>query len=166
MGSSKNLYYVHPRALSSCKSSALSARVNGPWKENGASGPIDFFCKMADKNIASVHHGDDSTAKELGRSKLLRSIRIKFVSFDFPGCDSFVLRDTIPEVFQIRSTGLSVALELILGVLALSVLRFFENTLEKILGFSPLLQYSRGARYIPLLCVSRVYSMTPGNVKG
>ena len=42
MGSSKSLYYVHPGGLSSCKSSALRAWVNGPWKENGASGPIDW----------------------------------------------------------------------------------------------------------------------------
>lgn len=50
----------------------------------------------------------------------------------FPVATRSFLGDTILGVFRTQSTGLSVALELILGVLALSVLRFFKNTLEQI----------------------------------
>ncbi|GMG04758.1 unnamed protein product [Aspergillus oryzae] len=41
-GNSKTCYFVHPGALSGCHTSALNARINGPWKENGADGPIDW----------------------------------------------------------------------------------------------------------------------------
>lgn len=33
---------MHPGALSWCNTSALNARVSGPWKENGAGGPFDW----------------------------------------------------------------------------------------------------------------------------
>ncbi|KAK6828808.1 hypothetical protein RU639_003312 [Aspergillus parasiticus] len=41
-GNNKTCYFVHPGALSGCHTSALNARVNGPWKENGGDGPIDW----------------------------------------------------------------------------------------------------------------------------
>ncbi|KAE8397485.1 hypothetical protein BDV37DRAFT_276893 [Aspergillus pseudonomiae] len=42
VGSGERSYFVHPAALSWCNTSALNARVSGPWMENGASGPIDW----------------------------------------------------------------------------------------------------------------------------
>ncbi|KAE8406231.1 hypothetical protein BDV37DRAFT_270132 [Aspergillus pseudonomiae] len=42
VGSGKRSYFVHPGALSWCNTSALNARVSGPWKENGAGGPFDW----------------------------------------------------------------------------------------------------------------------------
>ncbi|KAE8387265.1 hypothetical protein BDV23DRAFT_186525 [Aspergillus alliaceus] len=42
VGSSKKPYFVHPGALSWCNTSALNARINGPWRENGANEPIDW----------------------------------------------------------------------------------------------------------------------------
>lgn len=42
VGSEKTLYYIHPGVLSSCGSPALKARIDGPWKTNGASGIIDW----------------------------------------------------------------------------------------------------------------------------
>ncbi|RAK98723.1 uncharacterized protein BO80DRAFT_503765 [Aspergillus ibericus CBS 121593] len=41
VGSNKKLYYVHPKALSSSSSSALHARVTGPWMNCG-DGEIDW----------------------------------------------------------------------------------------------------------------------------
>ncbi|KAL3257019.1 hypothetical protein ABHI18_007133 [Aspergillus niger] len=42
VGSAKSTYFVHPGALSWCNKSALSARIDGPWKQNGADSPIDW----------------------------------------------------------------------------------------------------------------------------
>ncbi|KAL7658042.1 hypothetical protein ACMYSQ_004183 [Aspergillus niger] len=42
VGSAKSTYFVHPGALSWCDKSALSARIDGPWKQNGADSPIDW----------------------------------------------------------------------------------------------------------------------------
>lgn len=36
-GDTGSQYYAHPGALSSCASSALSARINGSWKDAGDS---------------------------------------------------------------------------------------------------------------------------------
>ncbi|GJP96225.1 oxidoreductase family, NAD-binding Rossmann fold protein [Aspergillus niger] len=42
VGSARSTYFVHPGALSWCDKSALSARIDGPWKQNGADSPIDW----------------------------------------------------------------------------------------------------------------------------
>ncbi|GLB09929.1 hypothetical protein AtubIFM57258_005861 [Aspergillus tubingensis] len=42
VGSAKSSYYVHPEALSWCKNSALSARIEGPWRQHGDESPIDW----------------------------------------------------------------------------------------------------------------------------
>ncbi|PYH99209.1 hypothetical protein BO71DRAFT_405533 [Aspergillus ellipticus CBS 707.79] len=40
-GENKRIYYAHPTILA-CNSSALNARINGPWREHGNSEPIDW----------------------------------------------------------------------------------------------------------------------------
>ncbi|PWY82688.1 hypothetical protein BO83DRAFT_414210 [Aspergillus eucalypticola CBS 122712] len=42
VGSAKVPYYVHPEALSWCKNSALSAQIEGPWRQHGDESPIDW----------------------------------------------------------------------------------------------------------------------------
>lgn len=78
MGSSESLYYIHPGALSSCKSSALSARVNGPWKGNGASEPIDwtdFDEQTVECVLSYLYTGDYSVDGPLsGQEKVVKTI--------------------------------------------------------------------------------------------
>ncbi|PWY83321.1 hypothetical protein BO70DRAFT_361456 [Aspergillus heteromorphus CBS 117.55] len=40
-GENKRIYYAHSTILA-CNSSALNARINGPWREHGNSEPIDW----------------------------------------------------------------------------------------------------------------------------
>ncbi|GFN17195.1 hypothetical protein AtubIFM55763_004367 [Aspergillus tubingensis] len=42
VGSAKSSYFVHPDALSWCKNSALSAQIEGPWRQHGDESPIDW----------------------------------------------------------------------------------------------------------------------------
>ncbi|KAJ6111879.1 hypothetical protein N7523_007940 [Penicillium sp. IBT 18751x] len=42
VGPEKTPYYIHPGILSSCGSPVLKARIDGPWKTNGANKAIDW----------------------------------------------------------------------------------------------------------------------------
>ncbi|OJJ78080.1 hypothetical protein ASPBRDRAFT_50878 [Aspergillus brasiliensis CBS 101740] len=68
VGSAKTSYYVHPGALSWCDRSALKARIDGPWKQNGADSPIDWsdFDEQTVECVLSYLYTQDYYVRQSG----------------------------------------------------------------------------------------------------
>ncbi|GKZ32509.1 hypothetical protein AbraIFM66950_001978 [Aspergillus brasiliensis] len=68
VGSAKSSYYVHPGALSWCDKSALKARIDGPWKQNGDDSPIDWsdFDEQTVECVLSYLYTQDYYVRQSG----------------------------------------------------------------------------------------------------